>query len=209
MEQDVQLQSGAAAEPASAAAAQDGDAQAAPGGQHASPASDAAAEAGAECLVSIAAAPGDELGRASSGSGMSGARKKTKAMKHHNPLKEVGRKAPPEKSNLGPKVRPTGKARKSTQVSATQPAAAEGLSEEAPQQPVAPEEELQGASEEDIARVNCEYNLTTPHEVGTQGRLLDCSAGMFASSSACISTTPLGMQYGSSMPVDASKLAQD
>ena len=171
MEQEAQPQRGSAAAPASAAAAQDGAAQGAPDEQDASPASESAVEAGAACLVSIAAAAvADEPGSAPSGSGTSSGRKKTTAMKHHNPLKTIGRKVPSEKSNLGPKVRPTGKARKSTQMSAAQPAApaGEGQSAEAPQQPVGLEEELQGASEEDIARVNVEYNLTTPHEVGTR-----------------------------------------
>lgn len=167
-----------AIEPARSAAAQSGDAQGAKGEQPASGAKDTSIEAGAACLVQLAAGAADELGIASSGSGTSNGRKKTTARKHHNPAQQMGRKPPPAKSNLGPRLKLIGKARKSTQMAAAQPTAPAGeeQSEEAPQQPVAPEEELQGAAEEDIARVNIEYNLTTPHEVGTLQLFPDCCA---------------------------------
>ena len=169
MYQCPRSESDAAPEPASIAAAQSGDAQGAAGEQPASGAKDTSVEAGAACLLETAAGAtrADELGMASSASGTSIGRTKTTARKHHSPAKQMGCKPPAARSNLGPQLKLTGKARKSTQVAGAQPTApaAGEQSEDAPQQPVAPKEELQGASEEDIERVNIEYNLTTPHEV--------------------------------------------
>ena len=183
MEQHARSESSTPSQPASAAAAQNGDAQGAAGEQRASLANEAPVGAGAACLVKVADGAAEGLKEGSSACGMGGGRVAITARKSHNPQKQIGHKPPPAQPNLGPKAKFTGKARKSTQPAARPAApAADGQPEEAPQQP---EEELQGASEEDIARVNIEYNLTTPHEVGTLKRLIEHSIGVFSAWSAC------------------------
>ena len=163
MEQPARSGSSTPSQPASAAAAQNGDAQGAAAEQPASHANEASGEAGAAYLPKTAAGPAE----GSSASGKIGGRTLITARKRTSPAKQLGPpKPPPAKSNLGPPGKSTGKARKSIQPAAP---AATGQPGEAPQEPVQPEEELQGVSEEDIARVNIEYNLTMPHEVGAFG----------------------------------------
>ena len=186
MEQPARSGSSTPSQPAaSAAAAQHEDAQGAAAEQPASHANEASGEAGAACLLKDVDGPAVGLGECSSAAGRSGARTLITARKGHNPSKQMGPPnpdPPPAKSNLGPPAKRTGKARKFILPAAP---GAEGQPGEAPREPVAPEEELQGASEEDIARVNIEYNLTTPHEVGTFKRLSDCPARLSSAWHAC------------------------
>ena len=187
-EQQTPSEDGAAAQPASAAvaqevdaaeevaAAEEEDAQEVPAEQHASLSGGAAAKAGAACqLGAAAAATAEEPGGSSSGPGNSGTsmgrtrRVKQSARKGSSGPAPTGRtQKPPTRSNLGPQARQPGGARKSTQRPAAETAtalAAEGQPGQAPEEAAAVEEELQGASQEDIARVDIEYGLTAPHEV--------------------------------------------